>query len=554
MGNVNNSKDKKVGVVYCRVSTEDQAHKGLSLDVQQAECTKMLQDEGYSILEVVRDEGISAKDLKRKGIQEILQYARDGKIHALCTLSRDRLARNTMHSILLHNELKKHEVDVLYVKQQNPDDSATSKMIETLLSAVDQFQLDSTGEKVKGTQRAKVKAGYYPSVPPAGYINAANPDKNADRIAQRVIIPHETNGPLITEVFKMYATGNYNAYDLNDIMFKKGLSNRNGNQLSYSRIYELLKNRFYLGEIHYSNGRFVNKEAKHKALIDETTFNTVQKILTNNNRHADRRTKHKFLLSGYVYCPEHKRRYTAEWHMHKKLAYYHCPNRGGCGKYSESTMLEQDIADKFRNLEFSDEFIESVIGKVKARFYDAKKVYSGRRQSLINKRTALEKQLQVATEKLLNNTLDDDDYSTIKIRVRQDMSNLDERIHELECTKNLDIDVVQEVLGFTRDIYKTYQHANFQYRRHLLGFFWERFEVKDKVIIKSTPSVLFSELLKFEHATYNKKQKKQIGKKTPKCLKNDSLSSSVINCNQMRRGQDSNLRYLSILSLSRRVR
>lgn len=46
--------------------------------------------------------------------------------------------------------------------------------------------------------------------------------------------------------------------------------------------------------------------------------------------------------------------------------------------------------------------------------------------------------------------------------------------------------------------HKTYQNAPFEAKRGILGFFWEGFELDDGVIINSTPTLLFRELLKAE--------------------------------------------------------
>ena len=57
---------------YVRVSTDDQAREGVSLDVQETRIRAYCEAKGWQLVSVVRDEGKSAKDLKRPGLQEIL--------------------------------------------------------------------------------------------------------------------------------------------------------------------------------------------------------------------------------------------------------------------------------------------------------------------------------------------------------------------------------------------------------------------------------------------------------------------------------------------------
>ena len=57
---------------YVRVSTDDQAREGVSLDVQETRIRAYCEAKGWQLVSVVRDEGKSAKDLKRPGLQQIL--------------------------------------------------------------------------------------------------------------------------------------------------------------------------------------------------------------------------------------------------------------------------------------------------------------------------------------------------------------------------------------------------------------------------------------------------------------------------------------------------
>ena len=57
--------DKVKAVIYCRVSTEDQAEKGYSLESQEEECRKFALDKGYIVDRVFIERGESAKTQDR---------------------------------------------------------------------------------------------------------------------------------------------------------------------------------------------------------------------------------------------------------------------------------------------------------------------------------------------------------------------------------------------------------------------------------------------------------------------------------------------------------
>jgi site-specific DNA recombinase len=114
---------------------------------------------------------------------------------------------------------------------------------------------------------------------------------------------------------------------------------------------EMLKNRFYLGEMHWKD---MTGKGKHKSLIDLDTFERVQIVMTEHNRHACRRRKYNFILRGFMFCAICKQRYTAEHHFKKNKSYYHC-NRAGdqikcTDKYVEVYDLEQQVANKFKEI------------------------------------------------------------------------------------------------------------------------------------------------------------------------------------------------------------
>ena len=509
--------NKKYAVAYCRVSTDDQADNGISLDVQQEACVTALQKEGYELLEVVRDEGRSGKNLNREGIMKVLQLVEENKINAVFAISNDRIARNTMDYLYLKNRLHENKILLRYVFQQNFDESATSKAMETMTAVFSQMTSDTISEKVKKNLYAKAQAGFFPSSAPLGYLNVTDP-QTQDKMAFRIIIPDPQKAPLIKEAFTLYATGNYNAYDLNDLLYEKGLRSRNGLKLSPSIFYDMLKNPVYVGEVHW--GEIHQKEGKHEPIIDRETFNCVQSILAGHNNHACRRRKYTWLLNGFIWCVEHGHRYTAEWHLNKHISYYHCSHRFGCGKYIPTEELEEKVANKFKELEFEEQFINTVVSKARGIISKMKTEALTKKQSLINQRTALEAKKRVAQEKLIEKVLSNDEFIKIKKEIDENLGRIEERIQNEENNEYLSADILEEILKFSQNIYETYMKAPQHLKRHYLSFFWNKFEVAEGVIIKSYSSLLFEELLALKQAHLNNIK----NEKTPE----NKGSSSVI--------------------------
>jgi len=79
---------------YVRVSTEDQAQGGVSLDSQEEKIRAYCAAKDWDLVRVVRDGGHSAKDLNRPGMQKILEECRKKRFDVVVILKLDRLTRS----------------------------------------------------------------------------------------------------------------------------------------------------------------------------------------------------------------------------------------------------------------------------------------------------------------------------------------------------------------------------------------------------------------------------------------------------------------------------
>jgi DNA invertase Pin-like site-specific DNA recombinase len=81
---------------YVRVSTAEQAGNGYGLDAQEAAIRDECDRRGWRLLEVIRDEGTSAKSLDRPGLQRALERIATGEASGLVAAKLDRLSRSVV--------------------------------------------------------------------------------------------------------------------------------------------------------------------------------------------------------------------------------------------------------------------------------------------------------------------------------------------------------------------------------------------------------------------------------------------------------------------------
>jgi hypothetical protein len=97
---------QRVAVGYVRVSTEVQAREGQSLEAQEERLKQWAAVNGYAMLTVYRDEGLSGKRAdNRPGLQAALSAVCANR-GVLVTYSLSRLARSTRDAILIAERLE----------------------------------------------------------------------------------------------------------------------------------------------------------------------------------------------------------------------------------------------------------------------------------------------------------------------------------------------------------------------------------------------------------------------------------------------------------------
>jgi site-specific DNA recombinase len=149
---------------YVRVSTEEQARDGISLDAQKAKIQAWCDLNDAVLGETFVDEGISGhKMAKRPGLLQAIDAACEaGGVLVVYSLS--RLARNTEETIAMGNRLAKAGADLVSLSEKIDTTSATGKMIFRLLASLAEFERDQIAERTtmalayKKSQRERVGA------------------------------------------------------------------------------------------------------------------------------------------------------------------------------------------------------------------------------------------------------------------------------------------------------------------------------------------------------------------------------------------------------------
>jgi len=139
---------KKLAAIYCRVSGEDQATKGISIEVQESVCAEMAKKKKDKVVEVICDRGKSGGNLNRKGIKRLIHLIETKAINSIYMVHADRLARNTSDHIKMMDFFEEKGIELNLVYQISIDrTTATGYMTDTMLAAVNEHHRLISKEK-----------------------------------------------------------------------------------------------------------------------------------------------------------------------------------------------------------------------------------------------------------------------------------------------------------------------------------------------------------------------------------------------------------------------
>ena len=165
---------EKNAVGYVRVSTPGQASNGVSLDSQRARIEAWATANGYRLLAVHVENGLSGgRADNRPALQKALDAACRHKA-AIIVYSLSRLARSTRDTIEIADRLARAGADLVSLSEQIDTTSAAGKMVFKMLAVLAEFEADLIGERTAAALQHKKANGERVGGVPFGHDLAAD--------------------------------------------------------------------------------------------------------------------------------------------------------------------------------------------------------------------------------------------------------------------------------------------------------------------------------------------------------------------------------------------
>ena len=155
---------------YVRVSREEQAREGVSLEAQRARIIAYAAAKDLQLTGVYADEGVSGKDLDRPGLQEVLAKCTSGEVRHVVVWKLDRLTRRTRHLLSLIEDLfLAHRIEMHSVSESLDTATPHGRFVLTLFGGLAEMEREQIAERTRSALAWKRENGLPTSHPPLGF-------------------------------------------------------------------------------------------------------------------------------------------------------------------------------------------------------------------------------------------------------------------------------------------------------------------------------------------------------------------------------------------------
>ena len=218
--------NKAIG--YIRVSTQDQAAEGVSLEAQRAKIAAWCAVNDYELVAVFEDAGISGASMdRREGLQAAM--AATGKGMALVAYSISRLARSTRDMLEIADRLERRKADLVSLTEKIDTTSAAGRMLFRMLAVLSEFERDVIAERTRTALSHKKAQGEVYAPVPFGF----------EAIEGRLRVVKE-EARIVAEVIRLREAGATLA-GIADTLNERGIEGKRGGRWYASTVSYLLK-------------------------------------------------------------------------------------------------------------------------------------------------------------------------------------------------------------------------------------------------------------------------------------------------------------------------
>lgn len=278
------NKGKKVAL-YARVSSQEQAVEGVSIEAQISALHSYAQSQGWEVAGEYIDAGYGGGTDERPGLKRLFLDARKRSISIIAVAKLDRFSRNLR--LLLNNLYELEQLGIKFVATQESLDTSTpyGKFAMQIMGVIAEFERGRIGERVRDSRRYLTAQGKWAGGRTLyGYRWLSGQE-------QWEIIPEEAK--VIHYIYQLYLEEKLGMLPIYLRLNEEGYRTRTGALWNYSSVHKVLTHPGYIGRHQLG--------IDMPAIIDETIWQNAQNK-RDQARSVCSNIKKGWLLQGICVC------------------------------------------------------------------------------------------------------------------------------------------------------------------------------------------------------------------------------------------------------------
>ena len=449
-------------IIYCRVSTDEQAQKGFSLEYQESSLRRFCDSIGYNIVHTYKEDH-SAKNFNRPEWSKLKTYVKANKkdIHKVLFAKWDRFSRNIEQALTVIREFDSMGIELNASEQYLDMINSDNKMVLSIYLTAGEVERDKISSRtINGTYQAK-REGYFTGKAPYGYDNFRN------ELKKSTLKPNKYSY-LVQRAFDEVAM------NIEPVETIRKRLKESGMNLEKSAFSVLLKNTIYIGKIEvpeFKKEPAMTVDGKHEALVDLETFYKVQAVFKNKRWHGIK-PQHKnldFPLRDFLTCEVCSGQITGSISKgrNKKYAYYHCRNK--CTTRVPVIEAHTKISEILTGLQINENVKELFSEVLK----DSESNIIGNKKSQLTNLTERQKGLKVriesAEDMLLGKEISSDTFNSMLSRFNKELMTTNNEIEILSTSNDSIKGYVDSAMELLVNLNVLFMRSDYEGKRILAG-------------------------------------------------------------------------------------
>ncbi|HGD0623674.1 TPA: DUF4368 domain-containing protein [Streptococcus agalactiae] len=461
---------EKITALYERLSRDDELEGESNSIINQKKILEEYASKN-NLTNIIHftDDGISGTQFDRPGFMAMMNGVNTGNIGCIIVKDMSRLGRDYLKVGQCMEILRQKGVRLIAIND-NVDSFYREDDFTPFRNIMNEWYARDTSRKIQSTFRSKGESGKHTaSTPPYGYIKDEKDkdkwvvDEKAAEIVRRIFnLTMDGAGPY--KIAKILEADKIDIPAYHQKKLGYGLHQSKNFEYPYrwcsSTIASILKKKEYLGHtVNFKTRKhFKDKKSKyvsednwlifentHEAIIDQETFDNVQRIRGNVKRYPDGWGEYH-PLTGLMYCADcGSKMYVHRTNNYKNIPYYVCSNykKVPCGTLCPSAHrikaevvinLIQETLKDIKN--YLDEDNEAFIHSIQNEMEEKEKAHIEKKKIRLtesqNRLQELERLMCRIYEDMILNKIPNNRYEILNNQYETEQLTLSKEIKDLE--------------------------------------------------------------------------------------------------------------------------